>query len=767
MTAPDGYSGYVSSTQATDTEMAKIVIKNMASEFQVKKVNTLGNPIPGVKFAIHEQIQRTDGTLVPNHEPVSGYADLETDANGILGCDWVGLERGTYYLREMSVPDDYIPLNEDICFTLTNEGTIVLEGTPPMGVTLETDEANGKVTYTIKVENSFKAGDLEITKTVLVGDKTGEVKAFTVMINATKNNVAVAGIFNAERTTSAGTTSETVTFDANGEATITIKDGETVKIIGLPAGTEYTVTEAIPEGWTQTTPATDLTGTIPGNGEGTAALVNTYGATGTTVISGKKELTGRKLEAGEFTFELYDEAGNLIESVKNDADGNFSFTALEYIHNATQSDLGEHKYIVKEKKESLSGVAYDETEYAITVTVADNGDGTLSVTATGAENIAFVNTYGAENMIELSGKKELAGRALKEGEFTFELYDGEGNLLQTVTNAADGSFVFKAIGYTLADVANSPFTYTVKEVAGSLTGVVYDVAVYEIEIVVEDNGDGTLKLTKTIKKDGAAAEEVVFSNEYATVAVQGEKTWDDNDNQDGKRPESITIRLMRKVKGSTAEPEEIAVVTVKPDADGKWSWLFEGLPQYAPGATSTTKAEYEYYVTEDPVEGYTTQYDGNNVINSYTPETTQITAVKFWKDNSDSAGKRNAVKATFNLQKTVDGVSTEIDSVEVGKEQYWKHVWKDLPVYENGKKITYSVKEVLTYSNGYKCDTTEWKVVENGGTITITNRLRDDTPGTGDNTKTALWASIMAMSAVGCGGALWVASRKKKKETEQ
>ena len=370
-------------------------------------------------------------------------------------------------------------------------------------------------------------------------------------------------------------------------------------------------------------------------------------------------------------------------------------------------------------------------------------------------------------MIELSGKKELAGRALKEGEFTFELYDGEGNLLQTVTNAADGSFVFKAIGYTLADVANSPFTYTVKEVAGSLTGVVYDVAVYEIEIVVEDNGDGTLKLTKTIKKDGAAAEEVVFSNEYATVAVQGEKTWDDNDNQDGKRPESITIRLMRKVKGSTAEPEEIAVVTVKPDADGKWSWLFEGLPQYAPGATSTTKAEYEYYVTEDPVEGYTTQYDGNNVINSYTPETTQITAVKFWKDNSDSAGKRNAVKATFNLQKTVDGVSTEIDSVEVGKEQYWKHVWKDLPVYENGKKITYSVKEVLTYSNGYKCDTTEWKVVENGGTITITNRLRDDTPGTGDNTKTALWASIMAMSAVGCGGALWVASRKKKKETEQ
>ena len=100
------------------------------------------------------------------------------------------------------------------------------------------------------------------------------------------------------------------------------------------------------------------------------------------------------------------------------------------------------------------------------------------------------------------------------------------------------------------------------------------------------------------------------------------------------------------------------------------------------------------------------------------------------------------MQATFHLQKMVDGVSTEIDSVEVGKEQSWIYTWTDLPVYENGKKITYSVKEVLTKANGYKSDTTKWKVVANGGKITITNTLRDETPGTGDNTKTLLWGSL-------------------------
>ena len=492
--------------------------------------------------------------------------------------------------------------------------------------------------------------------------------------------------------------------------------------------------------------------------------MNTYKAEGKAQFAGTKELEGRELAAGEFTFELYDSTGALLETVTNDADGKFTFPELTYVYNTDTDETGTHTYTVKEKKGELGGVGYDEKTYTITVEVSDNGDGTLNVAVTGGEAIKFVNTYEAEGMLELDGTKKLEGRALAADEFSFELYR-DGTKLQTVTNDADGKFTFDAIKYTLADIANSPITYTVKEVKGSETGVVYDVSEYEIVVTVEDNGDGKLNVTKTIKKDGTETGAIVFTNEYATVELPGEKTWNDDDNRDGKRPTSITINLMRKVKGSDAEPEQIDTITVEPDAEGKWSWNFKDLPKYAPGSTTDAKTEYEYSVTENPVDEYTTEYDGNNVINTHAPEKTTITAIKVWSDRSDAAKKRSGVKATFHLQKTVDGVSEEVGSVEVGKEDNWTYTWEDLPVYENGKKITYSVKEVLDKPNNYESDTTDWTDVENGGSITITNTLpKDDTPGTGDNSQIKLWLAMTLTSAAGLSGMLWLALRKKKRE---
>ena len=121
--------------------------------------------------------------------------------------------------------------------------------------------------------------------------------------------------------------------------------------------------------------------------------------------------------------------------------------------------------------------------------------------------------------------------------------------------------------------------------------------------------------------------------------------------------------------------------------------------------------------------------------------------------------------ATFHLQKTVDGVSAEIDSVEVGKEQSWTHVWSDLPVYEKGKPITYSVKEVLTKSNGYKSDTTKWKDVANGGKITITNTL--NWPSTGDMEIWGPWllAFLASGALLAVIGAAELAKRKKKQKS--
>ena len=136
-----------------------------------------------------------------------------------------------------------------------------------------------------------------------------------------------------------------------------------------------------------------MTYTVDGATVEKIEFTNKYEATGKTQFEGTKELNGRGLKADEFTFELYDGEGNLIESVQNDADGKFVFSELEYLLNETQNDVGTYTYTVKEKKESLTGVTYDETEYTITVTVTDNGDGTLNVDVSGAEAIKFTNTY--------------------------------------------------------------------------------------------------------------------------------------------------------------------------------------------------------------------------------------------------------------------------------------------------------------------------------------------------------------------------------------
>ena len=226
------------------------------------------------------------------------------------------------------------------------------------------------------------------------------------------------------------------------------------------------------------------------------------------------------------------------------------------------------------------------------------------------------------------------------------------------------------------------------------------------------------------------------------------KVWDDDDNRDGIRPESLTLTL----NGTTG-------VSVTLNDDNDWTATVVDLPQFVDGV------EVEYSWTEGEIEDYEltkTEKEGTviTITNTHEVEMTTIKVVKKWKDNSDAGKQRSKVEAYFCLSKTVDGVSTEVETVAVGTENDWSIVW-DVPVYENGKPITYSVKEVLVKANGYTCNTTDWKTVENGTSITITNTLKDNTPGTGDNTRIMLWSCLMLVSAIGCG-ALWIASRKKE-----
>ncbi|MGI6334142.1 MAG: Spy0128 family protein [Saccharofermentanales bacterium] len=273
---------------------------------------------------------------------------------------------------------------------------------------------------------------------------------------------------------------------------------------------EYTVKVKIEDNRDGTLKVTVLEGNTTG-----LNFRNTYAATGSLALSGKKTLTGRGLSAGEFEFELY-EGSTLLKTVSNQDDGSFSFNL-----NYTLSDVGTKTYKVKEKAGSLGGVTYATNEYTVKVAISDNGNGTLSVVVTegSATALNFENTYAAAGSLALSGKKTLTGRGLSAGEFEFELYEGS-TLLKTVSNQTDGSFSFN-LNYTLADVGTK--TYKVKEKAGSLGGVTYATNEYTVKVAISDNGNGTLNVVVT---EGSATA-LNFENTYAatgSLALSGKKT---------------------------------------------------------------------------------------------------------------------------------------------------------------------------------------------------------------------------------------------------
>ncbi len=250
-------------------------------------------------------------------------------------------------------------------------------------------------------------------------------------------------------------------------------------------------------------------------------------------FGGIKNLDGRPLEVGEFEFELINAINGqkIGESVKNDADGNFAFPAV------TLPEAGIYHFKVTEVVGDEKGVTYDTSSYHVRLEVVQDDAGKLHVndqrlykgTVTKQEvggvltevvsydnittngEIAFANSYKADpTQVIVAGTKTLTGRELKADEFSFVLYDQAGEELDTVTNAADGSFAFAPIPVTDA----GEYVYTVKEITGSEEGITYDTAVYTVTVTVSDNLDGTFKVEYAYAKDDAEAEALTFANIY-------------------------------------------------------------------------------------------------------------------------------------------------------------------------------------------------------------------------------------------------------------
>lgn len=239
------------------------------------------------------------------------------------------------------------------------------------------------------------------------------------------------------------------------------------------------------------------------------AFTNTYSvqpvnSSVTDQVTVTKNLTGRDMKAGEFEFQLL-EGGNVVATGTNDASGKVALSPITYTkpgaYNYTLCEVGGGS--------QKAGVQYDGSTFAVTTTVTDNGDGTLSVAHkvdNDANTVGFTNSYTpAATSVTLGASKVLNGKSLDAEEFAFVLTD-EGGEQVTATNDVNGMVVFPAIQYGEAGT----YQYTIAEVKGDESDVTYDESEYAVTVTVEDNGEGSL--VATVAYEGGNAP--VFTNTY-------------------------------------------------------------------------------------------------------------------------------------------------------------------------------------------------------------------------------------------------------------
>ncbi|WP_139690084.1 Cna B-type domain-containing protein [Streptococcus oralis] len=376
-------------------------------------------------------------------------------------------------------------------------------------------------------------------------------------------------------------------------------------------------------------------------------------------IKANKKLTGRELKAEEFEFTLTDQDGKVKETVKNDKDGNIAFSELEF------DKAGTYTFKIAEKAGSDTSIKYDTKTVTATVTVVDKGKGALEATVSYDDEKAFENTYTPAKT-QVSVKKAWKDENNQDGKrpasVTVKLLaDGQDTGKTLELNAANGwAGSFTDLD---ADKGGTPIKYTVEEVT---------VPGYASKI------------------SGDAASGFTITNSYSpeTVDVKATKNWDDANNQDGKRPTKITINLL-------ADGQQVDSKEVQAAADGTWTVEFTKLAKYKAGK------EIKYTVTEEAVAEYESKITDFTITNKYTPKAIDYKVTKVWNDANNQDGKRPE-SVTVQLYKSVDGATpvavegkkltlTAKDKTDANT---WVASFTNLPQYEAGKEITYSIKEV-------------------------------------------------------------------------
>lgn len=416
-------------------------------------------------------------------------------------------------------------------FTLTGS-----EGAPMPAKTTAANDASGNISFgeiTYTMENVFGAPVAKPEQLVIAEDKADTADAKTA--GATDAQAAEA-----DAKADDAVAAEAEAKPAEGESAAKAAAADEPMVASAPRSKAFTykVTEnGSVAGVTNDPVATKtITVTVTDKGDGTLTVdkqaesnktdftfTNTYSVkpadstpTGEGGFAITKKLDGRDLREGEFEFVLVSQAEGTPEGVtaKNDANGKVAFPAISF--NAP----GEYHYRLAEVDGGLGGVTYDTTVYDVTATVVDNGDGSLGVTwSVGKDGqplegkqIVFTNSYkAAGTSITFNAAKVLTGRDLKKGEFTFELRDANGKVLQTVKNGAltEGGYAPIAFDPITYDEPGT-YDYRIVEIEGDAEGITYDETVFTYHVVVTDDGNGQLQVEWTVGETGAP----VFQNVY-------------------------------------------------------------------------------------------------------------------------------------------------------------------------------------------------------------------------------------------------------------
>lgn len=447
---------------------------------------------------------------------VTLYANGKTTGKSVsgVGSGYEGSETPTYSFKNLA---KYDSSGKAITYTV--------KFTDIVGFTKKVSGYNA--TYTYKFGDAANVGKTILKKEVSSASSTMANANFTFTFNITGRQPSDAPAGSYPYATSDGRTGKI----ASG-GTITLKGGQSVTISNIPQCFYYEWTEgAQPAGWTALDPTCSSAPWGPGYNEiwvdytGTWTYKSTYTPTaGGIQLTAKKTLSGHTLAKNQFSFELVDSSNTVLQTAKNDADGNISFSKISY----GAADVGKtYTYTIREKNEGEAGYTYDAHEETVKVAVSDDGSGNVAANATyDADGANFSNSYAADGSYVQKATVELPGRTLKADEFSFQMKDVAGNVVATGKNAADGSITFSGISFTQSDAGKS-FSYKVSQVAGSDSSVSYDASETSVVLTVTDGGSGTLIVSET-----SGSGNIVFTNALVGRKLSVSKKVDGTDATD-------------------------------------------------------------------------------------------------------------------------------------------------------------------------------------------------------------------------------------------